>query len=116
MAWIDMAVAPLGKVGESNEESWEFSEVVVSATGNSIIIPPGCNAAGVTVKRTSGTYVVQATTDKIYTIKNDAASVTWIDWDYGSMAVNAQDEFSTSASAVRIITTGGTSEIKVSAK
>ena len=116
MAWNDMLVSPLSNVGETNQESWEFSEIIASANGNSIIIPPGCAAVGITVKRTSGTYKVQATTDKIYTIKNVPGDVTWIDWDLGTLSANAQDELSIAASAVRIITTGGVSEIKVAAK
>lgn len=116
MAWVNMQVAPLDAVGENKEKAWEYTESVASGTGNSIIIPPGCSAVGVTVKWTSGTYKVQATTDKIYTIKNDAANVTWVDWDLGILGADGQDEVSISATAIRIITTGGTSEIKVAAK
>lgn len=115
MSWKYMIVQNLDDTGEDKQIGWEFSESVTSGNGTSIIIPPGCVAVGVTVKVTSGTCKVQASTDKIVTIKAGSGE-TWIDWDKGSVAANNQDEVSPGASAIRLVAAGGTSEIKVIAK
>jgi hypothetical protein len=116
MAWKNMDISNIKDVTEPNEEAWEYSESVTSGNGTSIIIPGGIAKVGVTIKWTSGTYKMQATTDKINVVKNDPTSVTWIDWDLGSLSASAQDEVSIAATAIRIVAAGGTSEVKVNAK
>lgn len=120
MAYVDMPFTSLSE-SEKDQLIWEFQETAVgeNVAGTSIIIPAGVLAVGVTVVAgAAGTYKVQATTDKIYTIKNTPNSVTWVDWDKGTIGATAQDVLSPGASAVRLYSVTGANAhtIKVSAK
>jgi hypothetical protein len=121
MAYKEMTLVKL-QPSEREEYIYEAQDSVnVNTTaGTTIILPAGINSCGVSVKvGTGATVKVQASTDLINDLKNDAITNTWKDWTLGNITSDDQDEVSVGASAVRLycVAAGSTtSTIKVSAK
>lgn len=92
----------------SEGKAWEYEEELQNnVNGKVLIIPPNVQSVAVTLEiygTASGK--VQATTNKLQDVLNEASNVVWVDWDNGVLANTAQD-FVYPCTAIRLVKTSG---------